>query len=63
MYVVVIGGGTVGFYLTRELLAAGIRIGLGRSRTSWAASWSPTTAARAATRLRRGWAAPMWWRL
>ena len=58
MYVVVIGGGNVGYYLTKELLTAGHEVvmiekdGQPRARlpTSWGASSSPTTAARADAR-------------
>ena len=66
MYVVVIGGGNVGYYLTKELLAAGHEVVMiekdpARARTiadELGASWFPTTDARGATRPRPGWPAP-----
>ena len=62
MFVLVVGGGKVGYYLTKELIASGHEVALmekdraraGRSRTRSARSSSRTTAARASTSPRPG---------
>ena len=71
MYVIVVGGGKVGYYLTKELLAAGpraradgegSRAARARSRTRSAASCSTATAARASTSRRPAPSARPSWR-
>ncbi len=71
MFVLVVGGGKVGYYLTKELSESGHEVvlmekdrvpGRPRSPTRSARSWSPRTAARGARWPRRAPTAPTSWR-
>ena len=69
MFVLVVGGGKVGYYLTKELIQAGHEVVLmekdrgraARSPTRSDRSSSPTTAARASTSARPAPTGPTSW--